>query len=231
MQATYDEMKQWAETEKGGIYKRYIHNKDVLRMCYMKYNKPKFIQDVVVDEDTDLLLTILEVNERDITICESCYKQQCKCGSEMYVDKITRKAKAIDASGDISLSLPPWKEDIELVEEQTYRVTGKVTEYNERKEVRVATAVLATEDDMAEYAEGAKQITQTQDENRKLDDENPADEVEDITETLKSMLDTYNGDIPEDRYATVTKNMKDDYLGIAENKLGLYSEGGYWRQK
>ena len=135
-------MRAWAQThERAKIYMNH-GNMALVKLLYAANNVAKTVPELSDKMDCELQVEIIESKSRKVTLCEECWKRQCKpeCGNEAYQDFYPKQYHCMDVTyvgtnldeAAVVISTAPWDDFEELQKTKTYRINGTYR-YNKEK--------------------------------------------------------------------------------------------------
>ncbi|MCY4490330.1 MAG: hypothetical protein OXC46_02570 [Thaumarchaeota archaeon] len=117
--------------------KRFLKNAPLIRKMYMNKHTAKSVEEFMEDGKVEVDIMVMSTNKRKpITLCSTCFKKTCDCGSEDYKERKARSYNVADVNYTgtdddgalIQVNFAPFQDDIEkypnLEEGKCYRVSG-----------------------------------------------------------------------------------------------------------
>jgi len=196
-------MKEWADTFEGGKFKRFRDAPDSLKLFYVQHNMPLVVKDCVVEGKAQLTLMIAkQITRKSIKLCSECGRKVCDedtCGHEAYEDRQPRAYIGADITGSIKVSVAPFKDNIEELEDDTvYVITGVIREFKKNLEINVEEV----------EKEGGTQETISPTESKEQPKPEPLSEgassEEEAVEACKGALELFDGEVPESKWTQLT---------------------------
>ena len=223
----------WAKTFKDGKFARYIDAKETLKLFYAKFNKPTAVEDVQVEEEAILTLTVVnELRRKSIMLCDKCGRKICgdDCGAEEYSERYPKAYKAADHTGTITVSIAPWSKLDPMSEDETYVVEGMIAEYRNVKELRADKITAATEEDIKRQDDMISQQAKkrTEEPKESLNGTAKTSLKEDVM-FIKDGMSMYDGEVPDARMQQIATNLTKERFGQVVKELNLVCKDGTWR--
>ena len=221
-------MKQWADTFREGKFAVFKDALDSLEVFYVKHNMPLTVQDCVVGQKAKLTLMIAkEYPRRPMQLCEKCFKTKCdedSCGAEDYSERYPRSYIGADRTGKIGISVAPFKDKVEhLDEDEIYEIEGSITQFKDRVDINVDTAVKADKLAAVSVKSGTLETTST--------DKETVDTVEAAVKICSDTLEMYDGEVPEGKFNKITADLSVSDLQHAMRVLGIKLDGDMYKVK
>ena len=132
---TDSKIRAWAATHARAKVYMDRGNMALVKLLYAANNIAKTVPELEDNMACELQVEVIESKSRKATLCEECWKKQCKpeCGNEAYRDYYPKQYHCMDVTyvGDdleaaaVLISTAPWDTFDDLEKAKTYKVRGK----------------------------------------------------------------------------------------------------------